>query len=73
MYILWNYEMDEPIAVSKDKGLLQEIMCDCFMNDAYMEYCYDCLLADSTIKDAWDSTLDWYHSYMNIVDAPFYS
>ena len=24
MYILWNYEMDEPIAVSKDKGLLQE-------------------------------------------------
>ena len=72
MYILWNYDLDEPIAVSEDKGLLQEISCYCFMEDAYMDYCYNCVLGNGTIQDSWNATLDWYNMYIDIVEAPFY-
>lgn len=71
MYILWNYDLDEPIAVSEDKELLQEIMCDCFMEDAYMDYYY--ALGNVSVKDSWDDTLDWYNMYIDITEAPYYT
>ena len=39
-YILFNYDVDEPIFISEDKGLLEEIMYDMFFEDAYFDFCW---------------------------------
>ena len=38
MYVLWNYDVDEPIMASTDESLLEEFMCDIFMKD-YQDMC----------------------------------
>ena len=79
MYVLWNYDIDEPIMASTDESLLEEFMCDIFMED-YGNLCnwdiYDqintptyetiCCIAD----DEWDNNVDYYNTYIGIVSAP---
>jgi len=79
MYILWNYDTDEPIAASTDKSLLEEIMCDIFMED-YEDICnwdiYDKkdVPTDKKIYDiadgTWDETIDYYNTYISIISIP---
>lgn len=37
-YILFNYDIDEPIFASDDRGLLEEILYDIFFEDAYFDF-----------------------------------
>ena len=76
LYCIWNYDCDEPIFVSPDKGLLEEMMYDLFLKDAYEEFCWSLfspygnyeLTIDEAVKDAYDTTDDWYNNYMAIID-----
>jgi hypothetical protein len=79
MYILWNYDTDEPIAASTDKSLLEELMCDIFMED-YEDICnwdiYDKKNTPSDKKisyiadDVWDETVNYYNTYIDIISVP---
>ena len=74
-YILFNYDIDEPIYVSDDKSLLEEIMCDIFMEDAYSIFCdavYDDPYTMPAIlaQDVWDDNLDFYNMYITIMSCP---
>jgi hypothetical protein len=79
MYILWNYDSDEPIAASTDKSLLEEFMCDIFMED-YEGMCnwdiYEKIDAptDEMIRhianDTWDGNIDYYSIYIDIISVP---
>lgn len=79
MYVLWNYDIDEPIMASTDESLLEEFMCDIFMKD-YQDMCnwdiYDKTNAptDEMIRyiadDEWDANVDYYSTYIDIVSAP---
>lgn len=67
------------ILTSTDKALLEEYMCDMFMEDV-MDQFYDYLnygtiptfseVRDAA-RDAWDSVLDWYLTYCIITDSQF--
>lgn len=79
MYILWNYDIDEPIMASTDESLLEEFMCDIFMED-YGNMCnqdiYDTTNAptDGMIRyiadDEWNNNIDYYSNYIGIVSVP---
>ena len=79
MYILWNYDTDEPIAASTDKSLLEELMCDIFMED-YEEMCncdiYDKInvptneIIHSIADYLWDGNIDYYNTYIDIISVP---
>lgn len=70
---------DEPIMASTDESLLEEFMCDIFMED-YEDMCnwdiYDKINAPTNemiryiADDAWDSNIDYYNTYIGIVSAP---
>lgn len=78
MYILWNYDTDEPIVASTDKSLLEEFMCDIFMED-YADMCngdiYDEINPPSyktihSIADGnWDNDIDYYNTYIGIISV----
>ena len=79
MYILWNYDTDEPIVASTDKSLLEEIMCDIFMED-YEDMCNwdinDKVDASSNKKisyvadNVWNETVNYYNAYISIISIP---
>lgn len=75
VYILWNFDIDEPVFASTDKGLVEEIMCDAYFDDIYQEYLYRCLGRPSfyenlTINEIYDDITEWYNMYMSIVEVP---
>ena len=73
-YILFNYDIDTPIYISDDKQLLEEIMCDIFMEDAYNIFCeevYDNphIIPGVLAQDVWDDNLDFYNMYIGIMEC----
>jgi len=59
---------------STDKGLLEEIMCDNFMNDVLHEF--NIQMAFSCVKDGqknaqsvWEYELDYYDNYVYITES----
>ena len=78
-YILWNYDIDEPIMASTDESLLKEFMCDIFMED-YANLCngdiYDQAntptyeMIHCIADDEWDNNVDYYSNYIRIISAP---
>lgn len=81
VYVLWNYDTDEPMFSSTDKSAVEEIMCDLFMEDAYEQFCWETVRpyfvrtpvftpdrVKEIAKDAFDGTMEWYDSYMGIIE-----
>lgn len=67
VYILYNCEINEVMAVSEDKDLINEIMCDYFIEDVEYEWFwrtqFNSSLTDNlseVAKDVWYDTLNWY-------------
>lgn len=71
IYTIWNYDVDDAVISSEDKDLLQEIMCDMYMDDCYESYLWDYLRWDNEkdIQNIFDDTLDFYKGYINIVES----
>lgn len=77
MYIWWNYEQSSPVIASEDKGLLEELMCDAYFDDAYYDFCtrvFSPLLNPISIEDlpeeahmVHQEVTHWYNAYMDIV------
>lgn len=72
IYTIWNYDVDDAIISSEDKDLLQEMMCDMYLDDCYESYLWDYLRWDNEkdIQDIFNDTLDFYKTYLNIVESP---
>jgi len=71
IYTIWNYDVDDVVISSEDKDLLQEIMCDMYMDDCYESYLWDLLWRDNgmDIQDIFESMLDFYEDYIGIVES----
>ncbi len=61
----------EVIYSSTDLSLIQECICDSFMEDLAYEFddVIDFLEPAEAAKDAWDSTLDWYNNFIYIAES----
>lgn len=71
VYILYNFSNDEAIYASEDRGLLEEIMYDLFLEDAYYDYCH-CYHFEYNVPicDIWDDMVEYYNDYMSIIECP---
>lgn len=79
MYVLWNYDIDEPIMASTDKSLLEEFICDIFMDDYSNDCNWECYQKKSPptketlayiADENWYGVLDFYNTYLDIVESP---
>lgn len=71
IYTIWNYDADDAVISSEDKDLLQELMCDMYMDDCYESYLWDLLWRDNgmDIQDIFENMLDFYRDYIGIVES----
>lgn len=72
MYHFVNDEdQTEIIYSSTDESLIQECICDSFMEDLWYEFydVLDFLEPTEAAKDAWDRTLEWYRYYVYILES----
>lgn len=79
VYVLWNYDVEEPLMASTDESLLEEIMCDMFMED-FADDCNWVIHNASDVsvperlaemaEDSWECTLDFYCNYLYIEAVP---
>lgn len=72
IYTIWNYDVDDAVISSEDKDLLQEMMCDMYMDDCYESYLWSYLRwgDEIDIQDIFDRMLDYYNEYMIIIESP---
>ena len=73
VYILYNSDVNEVIAVSKDQSFIEEITCDYFMADVqYMWYWASqwekSIDIPTMVKHEWKDMLDWYDNYIIIYE-----
>lgn len=72
MYHFINDEdQTEIIYSSTDESLIQECICDSFMEDLWYEF-YDVLdfmEPAEAAKDAWNRTLEWYNLYVYVLES----
>ena len=71
VYILYNDDSHEIVAVSEDKSLIQEIMCDNFIEDLICETYFQTRNENLTPELAykiWDSVGSWYDWAMIIFE-----
>ena len=76
-YILFNYDVDEPIFASDDRGLLEEILYDIFFEDAYFDFCWR--VRDENLQtinsllvaadECWNNCFYFYEDYIDIVEV----
>ena len=71
IYTIWNYDANDAVISSEDKGLLQELMCDMYIDDCYESYLWDYLRWDNylDIQDIFENMLDFYRDYIGIVES----
>lgn len=78
IYVLFNYDVNEIMAISEDRDLLCELMCDYFMNDVIFEWYWGQQhhsIGDTyvkrckTAKHVWDDIMDWYNNYVEIIES----
>lgn len=67
IYVLWNFDCNEPIMTSHDRGLLEEVMWDMFADDVQMLYHFDSN-PNYTLDWAWEDNLDYYQDYIEILE-----
>ena len=72
-YILYNEDLNEIIAESTDKSLLEEIMCDEFIYDVTYDFFSECQTDGISEKElyelaptVWDDLINYYNNYINI-------
>ena len=78
VYILYNSDIGDVIAVSENKNLLEELMCDYFIDDVNYEWYWrinrslhplnENKIHDIVI-DVWDEMMEWYNDYMLIFES----
>ena len=73
VYILFNVDVEEVIAVSEDRGLIEEIAMDCFIDDVNYQWYWESQYADYTketlskhAKELWEDMMTWYTDYIVI-------
>lgn len=72
MYHFINDEdQTEIVYSSTDESLIQECICDSFMEDLWYEFndVLDFMEPAEAAKDAWDHTLEWYNLYVYILES----
>ena len=64
-------DQTEIIYSSTDESLIQECICDSFMEDLWYEFddVLDFLEPAEAAKDAWDRVLEWYRYYVYILES----
>lgn len=74
VYLLVNKDSDEIICASEDKNFVNEVMCDCFMDDLMYEWYWylttikydkNCKLP-SIAQNVWENIMEWYDDFMRI-------
>ena len=75
VYILYNWDSNEVIAVSEDRDLINEIMCDAFMDDVEYQWYWDLSWSAYEIEELserarmiWDDMLEWYDEYIGVYE-----
>lgn len=74
VYLLVNKDSDEIICASEDKNFVNEVMCDCFMDDLMYEwYWYLTTIKydknfelPSIAQNIWENIMEWYDDFMRI-------
>lgn len=74
VYLLVNKDSDEIICASEDKNFVNEVMCDCFMDDLMYEWYwylttikYDKNFELPNIaQNIWENIMEWYDDFMHI-------
>ena len=76
IYILYNQDICETLCASEDRELLQEVMCDMFMEDVLFQWYWDLQWSVYEIKDLperanmiWDDMIEWYWDYIIIEEV----
>lgn len=72
MYHFINDEdQTEIVYSSTDESLIQECICDSFMEDLWYEFndVLDFMEPAEAAKDAWDRTIEWYNLYVYILES----
>ena len=73
VYILFNYDTDKCMYASRDKQLLEEIMCDFFMDELYYAFCWDVSYTKDHPVDIahtiWENTVYYFENYINIFEC----
>ncbi len=74
VYVMWNYDGDEAMFASEDKGLVQEMMYDFLIDDALCAFGWEYHEKDykfpAPISQLIEDTLDWYRDYVVILEIP---
>ena len=75
VYILFNCDINEVMAVSEDKQLIQEIMCDYFMEDIAYDWFWATQVENYSedrlgeiATDIWYNMLNWYDMQILILE-----
>ena len=74
-HLINDEEFPDVIYSSPDRGLLEEIMCDMFMEDCYYQFCWDEDFpygnrnAAQVARDAWDDNFEYYENYVGISES----
>ena len=79
IYILYDDDIGEVVATSYDKQLLEEMMVDYFIEDWMYENYWETVGPYSTecdygsacliVKENYDIMINWYNSYMLILES----
>ena len=72
MYHFINDEdQTEIVYSSTDESLIQECICDSFMEDLWYEFndVLDFMEPAEAAKDAWDRTIEWYNLYVYVLES----
>ena len=75
VYILYNCDVNEVIAVSEDENLMREMMCDQFMDDVLNDWYFDQTWRPYEVNERpdlanriWEETLEYYDEYIMIME-----
>ena len=75
VYVLYNWDAHEIIAASEDRNLIEEIMCDDFMYDAYYDFYATCENSNFNLIELhemaeciWTDMLFWYNDNIEIIE-----
>ena len=75
VYILFNSDINDVMAVSRDKDLINEMLCDYFMSDVEYQWYweqYHSPYNDEALPDIareiWRDMIDWYDAYIYVYE-----
>lgn len=76
VYILYNWDINKIIAVSEDESLMQEMLCDLFMDEVINKWyrhlswrSYEVNELSELASRVWSEVLEWYDEYVMIMEA----